>query len=447
MAVCGMIVLFIRSELGYDDFEPNGDRVYRIVLDRKYPGRTTAYAIIPTSIGEAVHKEFPGGRRELPACRISPITASCSSRPATVPSRKTMSWWRILIFSAFFPPGLMEGDPVTALRKPFTVVLTEGTATAILRLARRRNGQNIGDGRQSIISRSPPSAQTFRPIPIWPMTFLCRRPAFPCRSPTTSGFPTYTYVLLNPHANPAVLESKLPTVVEKYVSGVIARTFNMSYQQFQQAGNGYHYYLQPLRRIHLTSDLEAEMRPNGSMRSIYIFGIIAIFILCIACVNFINLSTARSVERAKEVGIRKTFGSDRRSLVLQFLVESILVSLLSMVLSVLLMWLLLPLFSQLSGKDLSLLPVLEPARIGLLIVFAVLVGLLAGIYPAFVLSSFQPIKVLKGKFKSNRYGAALRNGLVVFQFAISIILIVCTVTVNRQCNICWATGSDSGKIM
>ncbi len=124
--------------------------------------------------------------------------------------------------------------------------------------------------------------------------------------------------------------------MEKYVSGAITRTFNMSYQQFQSAGNGYHYYLQPLRRIHLTSDLEAEMRPNGSMRSIYIFGIIAIFILCIACVNFINLSTARSVERAKEVGIRKTFGSERRSLVLQFLIESVLVSLVSVFLAVLL---------------------------------------------------------------------------------------------------------------
>jgi putative ABC transport system permease protein len=430
MAVCGMIVLFIRSELGYDDFEPNGDRVYRIVLDRKYPGRTTAYAIIPASIGEAVHKEFP---------EVATVTGlqdfTNNGELFVKAGDRSFEENHVLVadsnFFRVFSPGLIEGDPVTALRKPFTVVLTEGTARRYFGSPGAAMGKTLEtEGNRhftvsAICADLPANSHMAYDL-------LVSAASFPLQEPNYVGFSTYTYVLLNPHANPAVLESKLPTVVEKYVSGVIARTFNMSYRQFQQAGNGYHYYLQPLRRIHLTSDLEAEMRPNGSMRSIYIFGIIAIFILCIACVNFINLSTARSVERAKEVGIRKTFGSDRRSLVLQFLVESILVSLLSMVLSVLLMWLLLPLFSQMSGKNLTLLPVLEPARIGLLIIFAVLVGLLAGIYPAFVLSSFQPIKVLKGKFKSNRYGTALRNGLVVFQFAISIILIVCTVTVNQQ---------------
>jgi putative ABC transport system permease protein len=168
------------------------------------------------------------------------------------------------------------------------------------------------------------------------------------------------------------------------------------------------------------------------MWSIYIFGIVAVFILCIACINFVNLSTARSVERAKEVGIRKTFGSEKRSLVLQFLLETVLVSLLSTVLSLILMWLLLPVFNRMWGKDLSLQPFIEPVRLGLLLLFGVIVGLVAGIYPAFVLSSFQPIKVLKGKFKSNRYGTALRNVLVDSQFVISIVLIVCTITVNRQ---------------
>ena len=163
-----------------------------------------------------------------------------------------------------------------------------------------------------------------------------------------------------------------------------------------------------------------------------LFGIIAIFILCIACINFINLSTARSVERAKEVGIRKTFGSEKGSLVFQFLLESVLVSLLSILLALALILLLLPLFNKVSGKDLSLLEFLDPVKIGLLLVFGFGVGIVAGLYPAFVLSSFQPIKVLKGKFKSNKYGTALRNGLVVFQFAISIILIICTIIVNRQ---------------
>jgi putative ABC transport system permease protein len=138
------------------------------------------------------------------------------------------------------------------------------------------------------------------------------------------------------------------------------------------------------------------------------------------------------MERAKEVGIRKTFGSEKKSLIFQFLLESVLVSLFSTVLSLLLILVLLPLFSKLSGKELSMVGFLQPLALGLLLAFGLLVGLVAGLYPAFVLSSFQPIKVLKGKFQTNKYGIALRNGLVVFQFAISIILIICTIIVNRQ---------------
>jgi putative ABC transport system permease protein len=168
------------------------------------------------------------------------------------------------------------------------------------------------------------------------------------------------------------------------------------------------------------------------MRAVYIFGIIALFILIIACTNFVNLATARSLERAREVGIRKTFGSNRKSLILQFLVESILISLLSILLALGIIFLLLPLFNQLSGKELTGLYFFSAGRILLLFLFAILVGTLAGLYPAFVLSSFKPIVVLKGRFKSNRYGMGLRNGLVVFQFAISVVLIISTIIVNRQ---------------
>jgi putative ABC transport system permease protein len=430
MAVCGLILLFIRSELGYDDFQVNGDRVYRVVLDRKYPGRTTSYAIIPASIGDAIRKEFP----EV-AVTTGLQDATNRNQLFVKAGEKSLEESHVLLadsnFFRVFPARMLEGDPVTALQKPLTAVLTEGTAIRYFGSPAAAMGKVLEtDGNlhltvTAVCADLPDNSHMA-------YNFLISAASFPLQEPNYTGFSTYTYLLLNPHADPAVLESKLPSIVEKYVSGVIGRTFSMSYKQFQAAGNGYHYYLQPLRRIHLISDLEAELRPNGSMRSIYIFGIVAIFILSVACINFINLSTARSVERAKEVGIRKTFGSDRRSLVLQFLIESVLVSLFSVVLSVLLMWLLLPLFSQLSGKDLSLRPVLEPARLGLLFIFGAAVGLVAGIYPAFVLSSFQPIRVLKGKFKSNKYGAVLRNGLVVFQFSISIVLIICTITVNRQ---------------
>jgi putative ABC transport system permease protein len=430
MAVCGLILLFIRSELGYDNFQRNGDRVYRIVLDRQYPGRTTSYAIIPASIGDAVRKEFPEvaattGLQDATNNGTFFIKAGDQSFEETHVLLADSNFFRV------FPSDLREGDAATALQKPFTAVLTERTAKRYFGSPGAAMGKvfetdgNLRFTVTAVCADRPDNSHMAYDL-------LISAASFPLQEPNYVGFSTYTYLLLNPNANPAVLEAKLPGIVEKYVSGVISRSFGMSYRQFQATGNGYHYYLQPLRRIHLTSDLEAELRPNGSMRSIYIFGMIAVFILCIACINFVNLSTARSVERAKEVGIRKTFGSERSSLVVQFLVESVLVSLFSTLLSLLLMWLLLPIFSQLSGKSLSLQPFLEPVRLGLLVLFGAVVGLVAGIYPAFVLSSFQPIKVLKGKFKSSKFGAALRNGLVVFQFAISIVLIVCTITVNRQ---------------
>jgi putative ABC transport system permease protein len=430
MAVCGLIVLFIRSELSYDDFEPNGDRVYRLVLDRQYPGRTTSYAIIPAGIGDAVRKEFP----EV-AAKTGFQDATNNGKLFIKAGDKSFEETRVLLadsnFFRVFPTSFPEGEPLTALQKPFTAVLTEQTAKRYFGSPAASIGKVLeAEGDQhftvtAVCKNLPDNSHMAYDL-------LLSAASFPVREPNYIGFSDYTYLLLNKDADPAALESKLPAVVEKYVSGVVSRSFGMTYQQFRAAGNGYHYYLQPLRRIHLISDLEAELRPNGSLRAIYIFGIIAIFILCIACINFVNLSTARSVERAKEVGIRKTFGSEKRSLVLQFLVESVLVSLLGVLLSFLLMWLLLPLFNQLSGKDLSLHLYLEPARLGLLILFGAVVGLVAGIYPAFVLSSFQPIKVLKGKLKTTRYGAALRNGLVIFQFAISIVLIICTITVNRQ---------------
>ena len=425
-----MIVLFIRSELNYDDFLPDGDRIYRIVLDRHYPGRTTSYAIIPPSIGDAVRKEFPEvavstGFQDATLNGTLPIRAGDRYFDETRVLGPDSNFFRV------FPTRFLEGDAVTALQKPFTAVLTAGTAKRYYGSAAAAMGKvlivngNLQFTVTAVCSDLPDNSHMAYNV-------LISAVSFPLGEPDYVGFSTYTYLQLKPNADPVFLESKLPMIVEKYVSGVISRSFGMTYQQFRAAGNGYHYYLQPLRRIHLTSDLEAELRPNGSMRSIYIFGIIAVFILCIACINFVNLSTARSVERAKEVGIRKTFGSEKRSLVLQFLLESVLVGLLSMALSLLLMWLLLPVFNRMWGKDLSPRPYLEPVRLGLLLLFGVVVGLFAGIYPAFVLSSFRPIKVLKGKFKSNRYGTALRNGLVVFQFVISIGLIICTITVNRQ---------------
>ena len=431
MAVCLLIVLFVRHELSFDRWEVNGDRVYRVVLDRKYPGRQTSYAIIPFSIGPAIRKEFPDVEE---VTGFGDFTGT-NTMLVRIGDRRFEERNVLTADSTFFrvfPMSLLAGDVATALDKPGMAVLNESTAIRLYGSAAAALGKEFETDQQqrfriSGVCHDLPENSHMR------FNMLLSVTSFPfARNTNYTGFSTYTYLLLKPNASAAKLEAQLPEIVKKYVSAEIAGSFAMSYQQFISAGNGYHYYLQPVRNIHLDSDLEAELKPNGSRGAVTKFGIIAVFILAIAGINFINLSTARSVERAKEVGIRKTFGSGQQSLVFQFLLESVLVSVLGIVLAIGLVAVALPLFNRISGETLSLAMLLTPVTIPLLLAFGVLVGLIAGIYPAFVLSSFQPIKVLKGKFQSNAYGVALRNVLVVGQFAISIVLIICTIVVNRQ---------------
>jgi putative ABC transport system permease protein len=431
MAVCLLILLFIRLETGYDNFEPAGDRIYRVVLERKYPGRTTSYAIIPQSIGGAIKKEFP--EVEV-ATGLQDITGNGNFlvRIGDRNFEETRVQLADSVFFRVFPMHLLAGDTATALQKPGMAVLDETTAARLF----GSSGAALG---KTFESENRQRYEVSGVCKDWPdnshLSFhiLLSASSFPfTRVPNFTGFSTFTYLLLRPNTSPAALEAKLPLIVDKYVAGEIGRSFSMTFAQFQASGNGYHYYLQPLRQIHLISDLEAEMRPNGSKRAITLFGIIAVFILGIACVNFINLSTARSVERAREVGIRKTFGSDRRSLIGQFLMESMLISSLSVLIGLAIVVLSLPWFNRVSGENLSILGFLTPVNILAIAGFGIAVGILAGIYPAFVLSSFQPITVLKGRFQSGGYGVFLRNFLVVFQFGISIILIISTVVVHQQ---------------
>jgi len=429
MAVCLLILLFIRRELSYDRFEANGDRIYRMVLDRKYPGRVTSYAIIPNGYATAVRRELP----EIEASTGIQDFTGIDNMLVKIGDRRFEEQHVFLADSNFFrvfSVPLLQGDTATALRKPDMVVLTESTAIRLFGSAAAAIGQAFDTDVKHRFKVSGVCAD-------WPadshlrFSMLLSSISFPAPLNYT-GFSDYTYVLLRPHTSAASVEAKFPAVVEKYAGGEIGSAFAMTYEQFQAAGNGYHYYLQPLRRIHLISDLEAEIKPNGSERAVYVFAIIAVFILGIACINFVNLSTARSVERAREVGVRKTFGSDRRSLVVQFLLESILVSVVGVAVALGLVFLALPLFSRVAGEDLGARGWLDAMTLLGLVGFGVLVGFIAGIYPAFVLSSFEPIKVLKGRFQANRFGTALRNGLVIFQFAISMVLIICTVIVHRQ---------------
>ena len=435
MAVCLLIVLFIQSELSFDKQHEKSDNIYRVVLERSYPGRSTSYAIIPQSIGAAIKTEYP---EVFESTRLFNFTGNGNFFLRI--GEKTFEEKRVLAadsnFFRLFTCKILHGDAATALEKTHSAVINATTAKKYFGTTDVVGKQFETDGNDTtetfvitaVVADWPDNSHFLFDMLVSTSTYQFTRRL------NYTGFAAHTYLLLNPNSSYKALEAKFPDVIKKYVSGEINKVFKQSWEDFQKAGNGYYYYLQPLTKIHLISDLEAELRPNGSMMAVYIFGVVAIFILLLACINFINLSTARSVERAKEVGIRKTFGSEKRSLIAQFLIESVFVSVISMLLAFGIIILLIPAFNSISGKELSVAYFLQLKWILVLIAFVLITGLIAGFYPAFVLSSFNPIMVLKGRFKSNRYGLALRNGLVIFQFAISVILIISTIVVNRQMN-------------
>lgn len=433
MAVCMLIVLFIKSETGYDTFHVNAGNIYRMVVERIYPGRTTSYSNIPQSYAAAAKQEFPEVKESV---RVFDFFGG-NNMQLKIGEEKFEEKKVLFADSNFFrvfSADAIAGNLNTAMTKPNSVVLNEKTAAKYFGNAEVALGKIIvpeGDDAEPLmvtaVCRDWPEQAHFH------FDLLLTTAGNPfVNEENFVNFSAHTYLLLNEKANADQMQLKLNSLVEKYAMNNIEKQFAQSYKDFKAAGNGYNYMLQPVTGIHLNSAMEGELEPNGSLKAVYIFSIVALFILLIAGINFINLSTAKSAERAKEVGIRKTFGSEKKLLILQFLAESVLISFISMLLAAGFIYFLIPLFNQISGKELSFSIVLTMSNMMLLLGFTLFTGLLAGLYPAFVLSSFKPTAVLRGKFKSGSYGLALRNGLVIFQFAVSVILIICTVVVNAQ---------------
>jgi putative ABC transport system permease protein len=229
------------------------------------------------------------------------------------------------------------------------------------------------------------------------------------------------------------LEAKFPGMVEKYMGPQIQQGMNMSLSQFRTKGNELGFTLQPLTDIHLHSHTKYEMEPNGEMQYVYIFSALAVFILLLACINFTNLSTARSIKRAKEVGVRKVMGSLKLQLIKQFLSESVLMSFCAMMIALLFIFLLLPYYNALSGKSISFVSLFSYRSVTALLAIVLFVGILSGIYPSFFLSSFNPINAFKGAVTTNKK-TSLRNVLIVFQFFISTALVTATIIIYTQLN-------------
>ncbi|MFH1942926.1 MAG: ABC transporter permease [bacterium] len=329
-------------------------------------------------------------------------------------------------FFKLFSFPLVAGNPTTILAEPYTVAISE-------KAAKKYFGDSEAVGRVlTIFDEDYTVTGVFKDIPNrshFHLDVLCSFASFKRYQEPSWGLNVFkTYVLLREGDSVEALEDKLADIVKNHMFGSPER-----YETVIAEGNYTKFPLQPLADIHLNSHLLWEFEVNGNGTYVKFFTIIAVFILLIAAINYMNLSTARSAGRAREVGIRKTVGSTRTSLVRQFLMESVMTSLLASVLSFATLHVMMPAFRNLVGKSWLQIPYMEnPILLIPLILLAVLIGVIAGIYPSFFLSSFKPVSVLSGKFSRGLKRSRLRNGLVVFQFSLSILLLVATLVVQKQ---------------
>ncbi len=431
ISACLLLVLYVKYELSYDSFFPDADRIYKMVLERKYPNHITYYASIPHSYATVTLKDFPEVENSMIMFNSGDnvIVKYKVNDNETKTFEEDYFMFADSAFFSFFDVKLLKGDKQTAMTLPNQVIVSETTA-------KRFFGET--DPMNKIISADFGELKVtgvFKDVPLNSHIRFDAMVSFSGeelrKQENYTSFDSYAYLKLKPGADAKALEAKFPKMVDTYASGEIERDLNQSWEDYKKAGNGYRYFLQPLKSIHLDpTNLEFTNTPSGNINYINVLGFIAILILAIACINFVNLATARSAARAREVGLRKVMGSIKNQLIGQFLVESILLSFFGTVLAIGGALLLLPSFNALVEKQLHV--IFSPDLIAGLVGFAILVGALAGLYPAFVLSSYNPVEVMKANFTGNSKGTWLRNGLVVFQFIISIILIVGTVVVREQ---------------
>lgn len=421
-----LIYLHVSDEFSYDSFHPDSKQKYRIALERIYPEKVKYFAIIPHSMPEAFRDEIPEIEE---ICRLFGGGNEFVVRMNEDEFVESHAYFADSNFFSFFDLPLIYGDPSKVLSDPNGVVLSREKA-----LKYYGDRDPVGEIFTTEFGEFTVSG-VFSPFPgksHMKFNFVGSIYRFPLvQTPLYTAFDACAYIRLIKGAIPEEVEKKFPAVVEKYAAGEIQRQNNVSYEDYVEAGNGYNYFLQPIRDIHLHSQLENELEPNGNIRYVRLFLLIAIFVLVIACINFMNLSTARSSERSREVGIRKVVGAERYRLIFQYLVESFLVSLFSVLMAVLLVELLLPVFNQLAEKQLTL-GLGDLKNILVLFGITVISGFLAGLYPAFVLSGFIPAQVLKGRHRSGNSGSLLRKGLVIFQFGISLILVIFSLFVFLQ---------------
>ncbi|TMI80778.1 MAG: FtsX-like permease family protein, partial [Bacteroidetes bacterium] len=425
-ATCLLILIYVIDELSYDRFNKKADRIYRIDADINFGGTHWVLAVAPDPLGPTLKKDFPQVEQYVRFRNYGGLLVKKENQ--NVQEDKVI-YVDSTLFDVF-TLSIISGDPRTSLTDPSSIVITE-------RMAKKYFNTADAVGKTLVVSDTTnyKVSAVIKNMPVqshFNFDFFLPLHNEESREGNWLSNNFNTYVVLKAGADPKKLERQLDIIIKKYVFPQAEQVFHATAEEFKKTGTHVFYGLMPVTQIHLHSSKTGELGANGSMQYVYIFSAIAAFILLIACVNFMNLATARSSNRAKEVGVRKVLGSDRANLIRQFLMESMLISFISMALAVGIAELLLPYFNQLSGKQIELGLLSRLWLLPALILLMLFVGLLAGSYPAFYLSAFQPVTVLKGKLAGGFKRSWLRNSLVVFQFAISIFLIVGTVVIYSQ---------------
>lgn len=428
LAACLLIAAFISNELSYDSYAEHALQLYRIELQINQNGSIVQYPNVDVAVGSGIKNAFP---EVLASSRITGRNEMFVRNGDKLFKEPNFTFCDSNFLQMFSIP-LAEGDVNTALVSPGSIVITKA-------LAQKYFGDKPALDKSLMIGTAPfKITGIIDKIPYnshfhFDAFISMATNYYAIHGNTWSNIGFYTYLLLDKKADLKKLEAKFPELIQKYVAPEAVHDMGISLAEAQKVTNTWRFFLMPITDIHLHSNTKYELEPNGDIQYIYIFGSLAIFTILLACINFTNLSTAASAKRAREVGIRKVLGTLKIQLIIQFLIESVLLSCLALLIAFFLIYLILPSFNHLAGKQIGISFFFQIKAIIVVIVFMILVGLAAGIYPAFFLSSFQTIRVLKGVvLKTPAKGGSLRRGLVVFQFLISTSLIISTLVVYRQ---------------
>lgn len=416
-----LLIFYIIDELSYDRYNEKADRIYRVNAYVKEADKDTMrWAITPFPMAEALSKDYPEVEE---AVRFFGAGGGSDIMYKNGDQRLYENKVFFADSNVFkvFTHKFMEGSPQTALVAPNSMVLTQSVAEKFFGKNKSYVGKTLenvnGDVYKitAVIKDVPKNSHLL-------FNILISRSSLPADFANNwGGFGFYTYVLLKPNTSAAAFEKKLLPVYDKYLASIFAQ-FNIKMR----------FGIIPVTAIHLHADTDNEPEELGSMSYIYIFAAVAFFMLLIACINYMNLTTARSARRAKEIGIRKVAGSTQKQLVAQFLVESVVTACFALLLSIGIIALLLPAFNTISGKFISFTTLLQPKTFLIILGVAAFTGLAGGSYPAFYLSKFNPVNILKGSLSKASGNVTLRRVLVVVQFSIAMIMLICTWVVYGQ---------------